>query len=406
MVVSDLKSRSLLNRVFWLIATIGCVLTFIYISKERYQPLHRLKQSESPEFADDMDRATLIDCASRQLSYLKRQDQTQTIAFGTATYTNSWLLHSLETFLEKIKQNPSEIELQRFINENFLVYQAGGRKDLGQRRMLVTGYYEPIFEGSLTRTPPFLIPIYSPPPSLVTVTEESGDRRAGRYDHDGQFTTYWSRKEIETNCVLLQGSELAYLRDPFDAFLLHVQGSGKIRFPDHSVRALRFAASNDLEYKSIGKFLVDKKVMTLEEVNVPAIRAYLQQHPEQQQDTLHHNPRFIFFNWGIDDLGPKGSSGEVLTPGRSIATDGTVLPRGSLGYLVSRTPQIGENGEIAGWRPLARFVFPQDSGAAIKGTGRVDIFFGNGQDAEFSANHMKEDGKLYFLVKKPSESAH
>jgi len=83
--------------------------------------------------------------------------------------------------------------------------------------------------------------------------------------------------------------------------------------------------------------------------------------------------------------------------------DDTALPGGTLGYLVSRIPKLGKNGQIAGWRPLTRFVFPQDSGAAIKGTGRVDVFFGHGENAEFAANHMKEDGKLYFLVQKPLE---
>ncbi|MBU1565057.1 MAG: MltA domain-containing protein [Proteobacteria bacterium] len=392
--------------LFLLLAATGCLLTYLYVSKDSYQPLHQLRNDEPPSFADDMDRTSLIECTRSHISYLKRQDPEKTFNFGTVTYSNSWLLHSVENFLDKLNQNPSEAELQSFISGNYLVYQAGGRKDQGHRRMLVTGYYEPIFEGSLTRTPPFLTPIYSPPHSLVTVTGANGEPQVGRYDHNGRLTAFWNRKEIETTFKLLQGDELAFLRDPFDAFLLHVQGSGKIQFPDKSIRAIHFAASNGLEYKSIGKLLVDEKAMTLEEVTIPAIRTYLQQHPEQQQRILHHNPRFIFFNWSEDDLGPKGSSGEVLTPGRSIAIDGTALPGGALGYLVSRTPRIGENGQITGWSPLARFVFSQDSGAAIKGTGRVDIFFGHGKDAEFSANHMKETGKLYFLVKKPPHTPH
>jgi len=266
--------------------------------------------------------------------------------------------------------------------------------------MLVTGYYEPVFEGSLTRQDPYLTPLYSPPSSLITFTGKNGEIQVGRYNLDQQLVAFWSRQEIETTRELMQGNELAFLKDPFDAFLLHVQGSGKIQFPDNSIRAVHYAGSNGLEYKSIGKLLVDENAMSLEEVTVPAIRTYLQNHQDQLQRILHSNPRYIFFNWG-DNLGPKGSSGEILTPGRSIALDSTALPGGSLGYLVSRVPQIGENGQIAGWRSLSRFVFPQDSGAAIKGTGRVDVFFGHGKDAEFAANHMKEDGKLYFLVKRP-----
>jgi membrane-bound lytic murein transglycosylase A len=303
-------------------------------------------------------------------------------------------------FRRNLEENPSSEELRRYLATNYLVYQAGGRKERGRRRMLVTGYYEPIFEGSLTRQKPYLTPLYSPPSSLVTFTGKNGEIQVGRYNLDQQFVAFWSRQEIETTRELLQGNELAFLKDPFDAFLLHVQGSGKIQFPDNSIRAVHYAGSNGLEYKSIGKLLVDEKAMSLEEITVPAIRTYLQNHQDQFQRILHSNPRYIFFNWG-DNLGPKGSAGEILTPGRSIALDSTVLPGGSLGYLVSRVPQIGENGQIAGWRSLRRFVFPQDSGAAIKGTGRVDVFFGHGKDAEFAANHMKEDGKLYFLVKRP-----
>ncbi|MFH0780706.1 MAG: MltA domain-containing protein [Pseudomonadota bacterium] len=384
---------------FSLIAT-SCLLIFFFLYKESYQPLHSLWQIESPSFNDDLDRASLIECTHRHISFLKKLDPEKLITFGPDTYSNSWLLHSVETFLEKLKQNPTITELRGFLSDNYLVYQAGGRKDQGRRRMLVTGYYEPIFEGNLTQEAPFLTPIYTPPPSLVTLSGENGERQIGRYNHDHQLTAYWSREEIETNAGLLQNNELVFLKDPFDAFLLHVQGSGRIQFPDKSIRTVRFAASNGLEYKSIGKLLVDEKIMALDEVTIPAIRSYLRQHPEQQQRILRHNPRYIFFNWGRDELDPKGSSGEVLTPGRSIAIDGSALPQGSLGYLVSRAPIAGEDGQIAGWKPLTRFVFPQDSGAAIKGTGRVDVFFGRGKDAEFAANHIKEKGKLYFLVKK------
>lgn len=384
---------------FCLLAAAGSLLIYFSIFKENYLPLHRLQQTELPVFADDLDRASLIECTRHQLSFLKKQNPEKRTHVGAETYSNGWLLSSLEFFLEKLEQNPSEAELKRFLLDNYLIFQAGGRRDKGRRRMLVTGYYEPIFKGNLTRQPPFLTPIYSPPASLITIPGADQEPQVGRYGPDNQLVAYWSRSEIEASLELLQGNELAFLENPFDAFLLHVQGSGKIQFPDHSIRSVRFAASNGHQYKSIGKLLVDEKALPLEDVTIPAIRAYLQQHPDQQQSILRHNPRYIFFNWG-DASGPVGSSGEVLTPGRSIAIDGTTLPVGTIGFLVTQTPVAGDNGQIAGWKPLSRFVFPQDSGAAIKGAGRVDIFFGDGKDAEFAANHMKEDGKLYFLIKK------
>jgi membrane-bound lytic murein transglycosylase A len=370
----------------------------VLIAQDSYKPLHRLAQQDVPFFADDMDIDSLIESTRHQVAYLESQDPTQKVSFGADSYENHWLLRSVQELLAKLQQTRDGKELNRFFNENYLVYQAGGRTKKRGRSMLVTGYYEPLFAGSLTREPPFLTPIYSPPNSLVILSGGDGKKHIGRYDRDNMFTNYWSRAEIENN-NLLQGEELAFLQDPFDAFLLHVQGSGRIQLPDKSVVSVRFGGSNGLGYNSIGKLLVDEKIMTLEEVNIPAIRAYLRRHPEQQQRILQHNPRFIFFTRG-DTRPPKGSSGEVLTPGRSIAMDGSSLPGGTIGYLTSRRPVFDENGAITSWTPLNRLVFPQDSGAAIKGTGRVDIFWGNDDYAEQAANHMKEEGQLYFLVKK------
>jgi membrane-bound lytic murein transglycosylase A len=370
----------------------------VLITQDSYKPLHRLTQQDVPFFADDMDIDSLIESTRHQVAYLERQDPGQKVTFGSDSYENHWLLRSVQELLAKLQQTRDGKELNRFFNENYLVYQAGGRTKKRGRSMLVTGYYEPLFAGSLTREPPFLTPIYSPPKSLVILSGGDGKKHIGRYDRDNMFTNYWSRAEIENN-NLLKGEELAFLQDPFDAFLLHVQGSGRIQLPDKSVVSVRFGGSNGLGYNSIGKLLVDEKIMTLEEVNIPAIRAYLRRHPEQQQRILQHNPRFIFFTRG-DTRPPKGSSGEVLTPGRSIAMDGSSLPGGTIGYLTSRRPVFDENGAITSWTPLNRLVFPQDSGAAIKGTGRVDIFWGNDDYAEQAANHMKEEGQLYFLVKK------
>jgi membrane-bound lytic murein transglycosylase A len=366
-------------------------------TRETYRPLYRLNPQNVPNFYDDMDFDSLINCAKHQIAYLERQEPGKNISFADDLYDNRWLLLSAKELLSQLLHNPGREELNRFLKENYIVYQAGGRTGKGFRNMLVTGYYEPVFSGSLTRKSPFLTPIYAPPKSLVSLRDNK-KTRIGRYSRDGRFVNYWSRAEIENN-NLLKGYELAFLSDPFDAFLLHVQGSGRIRLPDNSVRSVRFAGSNGLDYRSIGKLLVDEKIMPLEEVNIPAIRKYLQEHPEQQQRILHHNPRFIFFTWS-DTLSPKGSSGEELTPGRSIALDTSALPGGTIGYLVSRRPVLDADNAIRGWKPLSRLVFPQDSGAAIKGTGRVDIFWGNGHYAEVAANHMKEDGQLFFLVKK------
>lgn len=371
----------------------------LFEPRDTYKPLHRIEQQDVPFFFDDMDIESLIKCAQHQADFLEKQNPRTKIIFGAEQYDTAWLLLSIQELLRHLQKKPDSKELNRFLHEKYLVYQAGGRPKQQGRRMLVTGYYEPVFSGSLTREAPFVYPIYSLPKSLVVLPgKKGGSSKAGRYDRDNRFVPFWTRAEIEQN-NLLQGEELAFLADPFDAFLLHVQGSGRIKLPDHSIRSVRFAGSNGLEYRSIGKLLVDEKIMTLAEVTVPSIRAYLENNPAQQQRILQHNPRYIFFSWG-DALAPRGSSGERLTPGRSIAMDASALPGGTIGYLVSRRPVNTPDGNICSWKTLSRFVFPQDSGAAIKGTGRVDLFWGSGDYAELAANNMKEEGQLYFLVKK------
>ncbi len=374
------------------------VAFYFFFIRDGYAPLHHVAPDKYPEFSDDSGYDSFLSAAQSHIEYLRSKNGINHAVLGRVNYSTDWLLESVQDLADKIKENPDRDELHRFIIKNYDIYQAGGRKNKRKRQMLVTGYYEPLFEGSLTRTGPYIYPLYSPPDDLVKEKSVDGTLpRIGRITKQG-FTSYWNRAELET-LNIAQGYELAYLKDPFDAFLLHVQGSGRIRLPDNSVRTIGFAASNGLEYNSVGKLLVDEKRMDLSEVTVPAIRDYLKQHPKQQQRILHHNPRFIFFNWS-DNLGPRGSSGAILTPGRSIAIDNSVLPDGATGYLSSRKPEVNQHGEIVGWTPLNRFVFPQDSGAAIKGSGRVDLFWGHGYYAELAASHMKEEGELYFLVKK------
>lgn len=373
-------------------AIVGSYYLFTWDS---YKPLHLLENSQIPVFADDYDPLSLIRSAERQLAFLKKLRPEKKLNFEGGSFSINLLTRSLETLISELQGRPDQEQFNRFLRENYHVYQAGGRKGQMGRRMLVTGYYEPLFDGSLTRKAPYIYPIYRVPDSLAARSQE--DRKeVGRYDSSNRFLPYWSRAEIENN-DLLKGYELVYLRDPFDAFLLHIQGSGRIRLEDKTIRSVRFAGTNGLEYKSIGKLLVDEKIMALEEVTIPAIRFYLEDNPEEQQRILHHNPRYIFFAWS-DNRGPKGSSGQILTPGRSIAMDVSALPSGTIAYLTSRRPLTGSGGTITGWGPLHRFVFPQDTGAAIKGTGRVDIYWGSTSYARTAANTMKEKGNLYFLV--------
>jgi membrane-bound lytic murein transglycosylase A len=352
----------------------------------------------SPVFVDDADRSSLVRATEHQLSYLRKLPHDAVITIGGDPYTVGWLKESLHLFLDIIDHNPPPAELDRIIREKFMVYQAGGRAKAPAGEMLITGYYQPLFEGSLTKKRPFLFPLYKKPGSLYVRNDpQSGKNIIGRIDSQGNIVPFWTRAEIEDNNTLA-GNELVYLKDPLDAFFLQVQGSGQIRLRDGSVHSVHISASNGHEYKSIGKLLVDEQRIAKEDISMQMIRQYLREHPSEIKRVLHFNSKFIFFKW--EDGEPQGSLGEALTPGRSIAVDREALPVGALAYIITQRPIIDPIGTVIGWEPLRRFVLPQDSGAAIKGTGRADVFWGDGLYAETAAGLMKEKGQLYFLVKK------
>ncbi len=361
-------------------------------------PLDRLNPKHSPTFIDDAEPETLLTGAVRHLHYLNKLPNDSVFSFDSDSYSIVQLRESMNSFIDILKQDPAPEELARIVAENYTAYQAGGRKDYEKGEMLFTGYYEPFLQGSLTKEAPYLFPLYSPPPTLLIIKDKkSGKPLLKRLDQKNQLQPYWTRKEIEESGHAA-GNELVYVKDPVDAFILHIQGSGKIQLTDGSIRSIHYAASNGLEYFSIGKLLVDQGKISLEEASIPSIRAYLVAHPDEQNEILHHNEKFIFFNWAPAG-DPVGSIGEPLVAGRSIAIDPDVLPQQTFAFLKSSKPELDSEGNILRWIPMQRFVFPQDTGSAIKGAGRADLYWGNGNYAKTAAGSMKEKGTLYFLVK-------
>ncbi len=371
---------------------------FLLLSSCAPPTLTRIPAKQSPDFTDDIQNERLLTAAVRHLHYLNSLPDNSSFTFAGDTYPVAWLQESMNTFIDILKQDPAPEELARIISENFTAYQAAGRTGFPEGEMLITGYYEPFLKGSLVKEAPFVYPLYSPPESLVQLKDQkSGTALFMRKDEEGNLVPYWTRREIIHNNIAA-GNELVYLDNPVDAFILHIQGSGKIQLQDGTVRSIHYAASNGLEYFSIGKLLVDQGKMSLEEASIPAIRSYLNAHPEEQEAILNHNIKFIFFNWAPDG-DPVGSLGEPLVAGRSIAVDAGALPQTALAFLISRKPVLDDTDTITGWQALHRFVFPQDTGAAIQGAGRADIYWGSGTYAKTAAGSMKEQGSLYFLVK-------
>jgi membrane-bound lytic murein transglycosylase A len=313
------------------------------------------------------------------------------------------MIKSLEHFLNFIRTKPLQDELKRYVKNNYLVYTSIGSDTPDQ--VLFTGYYEPVLQGSLKKDAEYLFPIYTRPDDLTTINlslfspKFKGETIIGRYTQQS-VVPYYDRKEIEDQ-GLLDGKvqEIAWLKDRIDLFFLQIQGSGKIYLDNGETVNVHYHGSNGQPYRSIGKLLVDEGKLSREEVSMQKIRDYLRHHPEEVESVLNYNPSYVFFK--IEKDGPIGYLEVKLTPGRSIALDRRLFPPGGLAFIETKKPLINGNGTIHKWIPFSRFVLNQDTGGAIRGPARADLFWGNGKYAEIAAGHMQEFGKLYFLVLRP-----
>ncbi len=244
---------------------------------------------------------------------------------------------------------------------------------------LLTGYFEPVLEGSRTASADFSVPLYQPPSGLA------------------QRKPWYTRQEIDTLPQVqtaLKGREIVFLANPIDALILQIQGSGRVRItqPDGTQRLLRlaYAGSNDQPYKSVGRWLIDQDA--LRDASWPAIKAWAAQNPGRVNELLWSNPRTVFFREeSLSELdaawGPKGAQGVPLTPGRSIAVDPGSIPYGTPVWLVSSGPTV----------KLQKLVLAQDTGSAIVGAVRADYFAGWGTTAGELAGRLKQSLRLWVL---------
>lgn len=371
------------------------------MSKEM-PPLAAVTGSDLPAFRDDMDRESLARAVRKSLEYYARLPERNTYRMGDKRFTVRDMKESLEAFLEIVESGDSSAVIEKRVREAFDVYRASGSAPSG--RVLFTGYYEPVLKGSLEKTDHYRYPIYRKPDDSVVVQlgkfreKYRNERLVGRIEN-GELLPYFTREEIDIAGVLENKElEIAWFADPVDIFFLHIQGSGMICLPDEKCFQVSYAQSNGRAYRSIGKLLIDSGKATRENMSMQGIKKYLREHPEEAQEILNYNESYVFFR--LVEEGPVGSIGVALTGGRSIATDQTLFPRGALAFVKTRKPVIGQGGEIRSWTPFSRFVLNQDTGGAITGPGRVDLFCGRGREAEIMAGHLKEEGELYFLVLK------
>lgn len=278
-----------------------------------------------------------------------------------------------------------------FFMAQFTPYLAGNNNDSDG---LFTGYYEPLLHGAPQRGGAYQTPLMKRPPDLVMVDlgrfrpAWHGERIAGRVA-DGNLVPYPSRAEIERGALDANHLALFWVDDPVDAFFLQVQGSGRVALPNGTQVRLGYDGQNGQPYVAIGKKLVERGAMTTDQVSLQSIRAWIKTHPDQAKALMDENPSYVFFRTLTGD-GPLGSEGVVLTAGRSLAVDRAFIPLGTPVYLA-----IDDNTS-----PLQRLMVAQDTGGAINGPVRGDVFWGFGADAETRAGNMRARGKYYLLLPK------
>ena len=290
---------------------------------------------------------------------------------------------------------PSDIEAREFFETHFElrpIYAEGGETE-----GLITGYYEPLLRGSLEPSDEYRYPLYGVPEDLLIVDlggiypQLKNMRLRGKLVGN-RVVPYYDRAQLTDNPDLLRGAEILWVDSLVDKFFLHVQGSGRVQLGDGRIVGVGYAGQNGHPYQSIGRVLIGMGELEREEVTLFTIKDWLRANPERLHEVLAKNPSYIFFELRDGDAdGPFGSLNVPLTPARSIAVDRRVIPLGAPVWLQTTLPDEEES-------PFARLMLAQDTGGAIKGHVRADVFWGQGDSAEKLAGLMKQQGRLFVLL--------
>jgi membrane-bound lytic murein transglycosylase A len=284
----------------------------------------------------------------------------------------------------------SAAQMNDYVRQHFDVYMSVGCDSRGT--VLFTGYYTPIFNGSMEPDERFRYPLYGMPDGLVK--NEIGET-IGIETADGQLVQCPPRSQIESSGIV-EGKELIWLEDPFEVYIAHVQGSAKIRLADDSLVTVGYAATNGYEYQTITKELSENAGIPLDKMSLSAMIDYFSRNKDQVDRYVNNNPRYVFFR--ITDGNPTGSINEPVIRMRTIATDKTIFPRAALTFVDTKLPRnVGSEVVI---HPYQGFFLDQDTGGAIRAPGRCDIYMGQGDDAGLVAGKTYEEGGLYYLILK------
>lgn len=329
------------------------------------------------------DRARLLQAIDYSLDYLKTDAAAEAYEeYLISGITRERVQRSLVRFRQLVATSHSAQQLQQSVHQEFEFYRSVGNE---AGHVDFTGYFEPTYSASAVPTAEYRYPLYGRP-----------------LDLDTWSMPHPTRTELE-GADGLQGSqgpladlELVWLRDRLEAFLVQVQGSARLQMTDGSVMSVGYAGRTEYPYVSIGRALIEAGIVAEEDLSLPVLIDYFDQHPEALDDYLPQNDRFVFFK-ATGGSPPIGNLNVPVTAGRSIATDKTLMPPGALALISLElpTPATKDSWETV---PINRYVLDQDTGGAILGPGRVDIFVGTGTAAGQQAGLINTAGDLYYLL--------
>jgi membrane-bound lytic murein transglycosylase A len=360
-----------------------------------------------PELRDDEPAQALLNSIDLSLQKFTAMDGTSILHFGVEAVPVLRVIDSLKDFRAKLAELGLSEDFFRYVRENFIFFSSAAPQ------VVFTGYYEPLLRGSRRESPRFPYPLYGRPADLVTVDLKQfyfykeqntlPSQIKGRVGADQRLVPYLSREEIDFKSKLAgRGLEIVWIDSLVDIFFLHIQGSGIVQLEDGSQIYVGYADQNGLPFRSTGKYLLEKQLIDRSQLSLQGMKAFLKDHPEAIPEALISNPSYIFFQ--VNQQSATGTFGTRLTPGRSIATDPRIFPLGVLAYIECEKPVFDEGRRISGWQKFGRFVMNQDTGGAIRGADRVDLFTGHGDFSELVAGNMKQKGALFFLLKKDTSN--
>ncbi|MGF1602302.1 MAG: murein transglycosylase A [Thermosynechococcaceae cyanobacterium] len=330
------------------------------------------------------DKKSMLRALDDSLKYLKTAKSEKDYEnYPVPGITRDRVRRSVQRFRQLLVQSTSPEALEKAVKREFTFYQSVG--DDGQGNVLFTGYYEATFPASRRPTAEFKYPLYKAPSDLAqwpipNPTREQLEGTDGLQGSKGK----------------LKGLELVWLRDRFEAFLVQIQGSARLQMTDGSTLSVGFAGKTKHPYVSIGKEMINDGLYTLDQMSLPTLIKHFKENPQDLDRYLTRNPSFIFFR-ETHGAPPMGSINVPVTAERSIATDKSIMPPGALALIRTELPYFNQANQLE-FKDVSRYLMDHDTGSAIKGPGRVDVFMGTGDRAAARAGVIKSSGSIYYLL--------